>query len=71
VETVLQKLGENLKQLRLEAGLSQEKLSERADVDRTLISSIEHGKKLARIDTLVKLARGLGTPLSTLLDGVN
>jgi transcriptional regulator with XRE-family HTH domain len=63
VETVLRQLGENAKRHRRKTGLSQEALASRADLDRTLISAIENGKKLVRIDTLVKLARGLAIPL--------
>ena len=70
VDTVLEQLGRNLKRQRKKAGLTQEVLAQRAEVDRTLISLIERGKKLARIDTLVKLSRGLAVPLSVLLQGV-
>jgi transcriptional regulator with XRE-family HTH domain len=70
VETVLSKLGENVRRLRDAAGISQEELASRADLDRTLISSVENGRKLARIDTLVKLSRGLAVPLDVLLEGI-
>ena len=70
METVLRQLGENAKRHRGKTGLSQEALASDADLDRTLISSIENGKKLVRIDTLVKLARGLGIPLDVLLKDV-
>jgi transcriptional regulator with XRE-family HTH domain len=70
VDAVRQQLGTNLKRRRRAARLSQERLSELADLDRTLISLIERGKKLPRIDTLVKLSRGLGLPLSDLLEGI-
>ena len=70
MDAVRQQLGANLKRRRRAARLSQERLSELADLDRTLISLIERGKKLPRIDTLVKLSRGLGLPLSDLLEGI-
>jgi transcriptional regulator with XRE-family HTH domain len=70
VETVLRQLGENAKRHRGKTGLSQEALASRSDLDRTLISAIENGKKLVRIDTLVKLARGLAIPLDVLLKDV-
>jgi transcriptional regulator with XRE-family HTH domain len=70
VETVLRQLGDNAKRHRARTGLSQEALASRADLDRTLISAIENGKKLVRIDTLVKLARALGIPLDVLLKDV-
>lgn len=70
VEAILRQLGANLKRLRLQAGLGQEELAYRADLDRTLISKVENGKSLVRVDTLVKLSRGLSVPLSTLLDDI-
>ncbi len=68
VETVLRQLGDNLTRLR--GAMSQEELASRAGMDRTLISSIESAKKLVRIDTLVKLSRGLAVPLDVLLEDV-
>jgi transcriptional regulator with XRE-family HTH domain len=70
VEAVLQQLGANLRRRRRAARLSQEELAHRAELDRTLISSIERGKKLIRIDTVVKLAYALGLSPSELLEGV-
>ena len=68
VEAVLQQLGKNLRRERRKAGLTQEVLAQRAEVDRTLISAVERGRKLVRIDTLVKLSRGLAVPLSVLME---
>ncbi|HXD55592.1 MAG TPA: helix-turn-helix transcriptional regulator [Solirubrobacteraceae bacterium] len=70
MESALRQLGENVKRLRDEAGLAQEELAEMADLDRTMISLVENGKKLVRIDTLVKLSRALGIPLSVLVKDV-
>ena len=67
MDAVLRQLGENLRRQRRIAKLSQEELASRAGVDRTLISLVERGKKLTRIDTLVKLSRGLAIPLEVLL----
>ena len=41
------------------AGLSQERLAELCDLDRTEISLLERGLRSPRLDTLVMLARGL------------
>ena len=62
----------NLRTHREQAGLSQEKLAERCDLDRTEISLLERGKRLPRLDTLVLLARGLelSSP-AELLDGIS
>ena len=43
---ILKKLGERIKQLRKEAGISQEKLAELAGLDRTYINSVENGSRI-------------------------
>lgn len=70
MESALRQLGENVKRLREEEGLAQEELARRADLDRTMISLVENGKKLVRIDTLVKLSRAFGVSLSVLMEDV-
>lgn len=57
--------GELLKQLRLEAGLSQNALARAAGIDPTNLNRIERGKQgQPRRGTALKLIRGLGLPLS-------
>lgn len=51
-------------------GLSQEELGFRASLHRTEISQLEKGVRLARIDTLVKLAGALSVPPGDLLKGM-
>ncbi|GGJ94538.1 hypothetical protein GCM10010123_25490 [Pilimelia anulata] len=60
-------IGEQVRRLRRTAGLSQEALGERVDLDRTMIAKIERGSR--RIDALelTKFARALGVPLHRLL----
>lgn len=62
--------GENLARHREAAGLSQEETGIRADLHRTEISQLERGLRVARIDTLIKLAGALGVEPSALLDGI-
>jgi len=50
-------IGRKVKNLRLEKGLSQEKLAEYVDMSREHISCIERGKHLVTIETLYKLAK--------------
>jgi transcriptional regulator with XRE-family HTH domain len=57
----------NLRRLRQAAGLSQEELAHRADIDRTYISSIERQKYAASIEVVDSLAKGLGVEASELL----
>jgi transcriptional regulator with XRE-family HTH domain len=68
--TVAERFGENLMILRRRAGLSQEELGFRASLHRTEISTLERGERLARIDTLVKLAGALRVTPGELLAGI-
>ena len=58
----------NLIQIRAERGLSQEALSLEIGVDRTLVAHIERQARNASLDTIDKLARGLGLPISRLFE---
>ncbi len=64
------RFGENLVRCRKAAKLSQEELGFRASLHRTEIGQLERGVRLARIDTLVKLAGSLGCPPGELLEGM-
>jgi transcriptional regulator with XRE-family HTH domain len=63
--------GKYLWACRKRAGLTQEALSRRASLHRTEIGWLEHGERLPRIDTLIKLASGLAVPPEELLGGIN
>jgi transcriptional regulator with XRE-family HTH domain len=65
------RFGDNLKRVRREADLSQDELSVRASVHRTEISQLERGLRVARIDTLVKLAGSLEATPAELLAGLS
>lgn len=60
--------GRNLAYCRRRAKLSQEELSVRASLHRTAVGQIERGERIARVDTLIKLAGSLGIPPGELLD---
>lgn len=60
----------NVKRVRREAGVSQEDLSYRSDLHRTEVGAIEQGKRLPRVDTLAKIAGGLGIPPGELMRGI-
>jgi transcriptional regulator with XRE-family HTH domain len=62
--------GDNLVRCRKRADLSQEELSVRASLHRTEISHLERGLRIARVDTLVKLAGSLEVPAEDLLAGL-
>ncbi len=65
------RFGENLIRCRKAARLSQEELGFRASLHRTEIGQLERGVRLARIDTLVKLAGSLGVVPGELLRGMD
>jgi transcriptional regulator with XRE-family HTH domain len=57
----------NLRSARKAAGLSQEELAHRADVDRTYVSSLERCVYAAGLDVVDKLAKVLGVEAADLL----
>jgi transcriptional regulator with XRE-family HTH domain len=61
-------LAENLRRLRLENGLSQEKLGELAGLHRTYVGSIERAERNVSIDNIEALARALDVSVVALLD---
>jgi len=63
--------GENLARCRKRAEMSQEELGIRASLHRTEVSQLERGLRVARIDTLVKLAGALGVAPSELIEGID
>lgn len=65
---LLQKVGERIRYFRIEAGLSQEKLSFECNLDRTYIGSVERGERNIAIINLNKLAKALNVFISELLE---
>jgi transcriptional regulator with XRE-family HTH domain len=66
----LLRLGENIRQLRLSKGLSQEKLAELADLHRTYIGGVERGERNISLLNLIRLARVLEVPVTKLVEGI-
>ncbi len=62
-----QTIGWNLRRLRVERGLSQERLALAAEVDRAYVGRIERGSENVTITTLEALAGALTVPVSALL----
>jgi transcriptional regulator with XRE-family HTH domain len=65
------RFAENLVRLRLAAEMNQEDVAVRASIHRTQISYIESGKRMPRLDTLIKLAGALEVPVSALVEGIS
>jgi len=61
-------LGGRIRRYRESAGLSQSDLGERLGVSYQQIQKYERGVNRMSVDTLVKLARFLGQPLSAFVD---
>ena len=59
-----------LRERRLAAGLSQEKLALEADVDRTFVSLLERGGRQPTLATLWRLAAALSVSPSELIRSV-
>ena len=57
------KLGNRIKYLRLQRGLSQEKLAEAIDIATTSLSYVETGRSFMTLVTLEKLAKVLNVDL--------
>jgi transcriptional regulator with XRE-family HTH domain len=59
--------GERLRELRLERGISQEKLAELAGLHRNYIGHLERGEKTASLDVIVRLSATFDTSVTELL----
>lgn len=59
--------GQVIGRLRVQQGLSQEELAQKAGIARSHLAMIENGKKSASVETLWKIAEALGMRLSILI----
>ena len=60
-------IGENIRSLRNAIGISQEKLAELSELDRTYVQSIEKGNRNISVEVLLKLSRGLNVKVTDIL----
>lgn len=63
-------LSQNLVRFRERAGLSQQGTADRAGLHRTHVAMIEEGRRLPRLDTIVKLGGAVGVEPCDLLAGL-
>jgi transcriptional regulator with XRE-family HTH domain len=68
MEDVKRLVGDRIRQLRKERGLSQEQLAAESDLHCTHIGSIERGQKNWSIDTLIKITKGLNVEIGDLFN---
>jgi transcriptional regulator with XRE-family HTH domain len=64
----LARFGRAVRELRIEAGFSQEALADAADLHRNYVGGVERGERNLSFTVLVKVARGLGRRPSELLE---
>lgn len=62
--------GRHLLRLRRRKRLSQEELAVRSDLHRTEIGLLENGRRMPRLDTIIKLMGGLEVDANELLKGL-
>ena len=67
----LSQFGRNVSRFRDQAGLSQDKLAEKADLDRTYLSGIERGARNPGIKIVIRIARALRVSVDQLCKGVD
>ena len=63
---ITEKIGNRIRELRKETGLSQEKFAAKIGMDRTYFASVELGKRNISIVNLEKIADGLDISLAEL-----
>jgi transcriptional regulator with XRE-family HTH domain len=62
-------LGDTIRTLRKRAGLSQERLAEKADLSPVYISRVECGKENISVDAAMRIAKAVGVKLQELFEG--
>lgn len=56
-------IGLRIAQLRKEKNLSQQKLADEADIERTFLTHIENGRKNISVGTIQKITNALGVSI--------
>ena len=65
--TQLQILGDAVRNQRVKAGLSQEKLAEKADLHPVYIGKVERGEQWISLHALLRVAKAMGVRLRDLV----
>lgn len=64
-----EKLGARIKEIRAKKKITQEALASRSGIERTFISHIESGGRNISLETIEKIAAGLGVGIADLFTG--
>lgn len=67
---IKKKFGNRIRELRLEANLSQEKFALLIDMDRTYLASVENGKRNISLENIAKIANGFNITIEELFKGL-
>ncbi len=65
---LLTQFADNVRRIREARGISQTALALLADISRPRLNQLEQAKQDPRLSTVLKIARALKVPLSTLLE---
>jgi transcriptional regulator with XRE-family HTH domain len=60
-------VGKNVRRIRQERGITQEKLAFEAEIDLTYVGGIERGKRNPSLLVMARIAKSLSVPLINLL----
>lgn len=71
MSTIALQVGQRIRNYRIQAGLSQEKLAELASYHPTYIGQLERGEKNATLESIERVASALNVPLSRLFEGLS
>jgi transcriptional regulator with XRE-family HTH domain len=66
-QTISKQFGDVIKAVREQQGVSQEKLAELAEIDRTYVSMIERGKRQPTLEIASRIANALNMRLSEVI----
>lgn len=65
------KLGQNVRRLRQQQGLSQEALAFKVGIHYTYLGSVERGERNIACRNIVRIAGALGVPVAELFEGID
>jgi DNA-binding XRE family transcriptional regulator len=70
MQEILVTLGNRIRSLREQQGISQEAFADVCGLHRTAVGLIERGRSISRLDTLLVISENLGVAVSELLEGL-
>ena len=65
------KVGQRIRELRTQIGISQEALANKAEIDRTYVTDVENGRRNISIENLEKLVVALEVQFKDFFDAPN